>query len=184
MSVPDPNFDPSTRSVPLARLSSFRPLPFRIEPTAAELAALKQEFDLLDLRKLRFEGTLLPEGQTDWRLEATLGATAVQPCSVTLAPVTTRIDTPVRRRYLADYAPPADSEAEMPEDDSAEPMPNVVDLWDVLREELALALPDFPRAEGVELEQTVFAAPGVTPMADDEVKPFAGLAELKKKLES
>jgi hypothetical protein len=44
------------------------------------------------VRKLRFIGTLEPEGAQDWRLTADLGATVVQPCVVTLAPVTTRLE--------------------------------------------------------------------------------------------
>ncbi len=77
----------------------------------------------------------------DWRLEAKLGATVVQPCVVTAEPVTTRIDDPVTRRYLAQMPEPQGDEVEMPEDDSAEPLPDVLDLSAVMAEALALALP-------------------------------------------
>ena len=136
------------------------------------------------LRKLRLTATLVPEGQADWRLEARLGATVVQPCVVTLAPVTTRIDTDVTRRYIADYVQPAASEAEMPEDDTAEPLPARLDLWAVAREALALALPDYPRAEGAELGDRNFTAPGIAPMTDDDAKPLAKLAALRDRLKS
>lgn len=175
--------DPSARHLPLARLPMTGPVPVLIEPTAAELAGLIAEFDLIDLRKVRLSGELRPEGRRDWRLVAELGATAVQPCSVTLAPVTTRLDVPVLRSYRADYAPPTEAEAEMPEDDSEEPLPAVLDLMAVLAEALALALPEFPRAEGAELGAADFAEPGVAPMRDEDAKPFAGLAELKKRFE-
>lgn len=168
----------------LSRLPTNEPTEFRLMPDAPELTSLAKNLDLLDLRKVRFEGRLTPEGRNDWRLEATLGATVVQPCSVTLAPVTTRIDVPVLRRYLANYVASEDAETEIPDDDSIEPLPVAVDLKAVLTESLALALPDFPRAEGAELGEAVFAAPDVTPLSDDDVKPFAGLADLKKRLES
>ncbi|SFC34462.1 YceD family protein [Tropicimonas isoalkanivorans] len=168
----------------LGRLPTGHPTPFRLEPGEDARAKLMEELDLLDLRKVRFDGQMVPEGRRNWRLEGTLGATVVQPCSVTLVPVTTRIDVPVERRYLADYSAPAEVEAEMPEDDSIEPLPESIDLNAVLTESLALAIPDFPRAEGAELGEAVYAEPGVAPLRDQDVKPFAGLADLKRKLES
>lgn len=167
----------------LKRLDKTAPTPFLFVPDKAVLEGLAKELDLLDLRKLRLEGRLIPEARSDWRLEATFGATAIQPCSVTLAPVTTRIDTKILRRYLADYTAPTEAEAEMPEDDSIEPLPEVVDLLDLATEGLALALPDFPRAEGVELGKAVYTEPGREPMSDEAAKPFASLAQLKKSLE-
>ena len=48
---------------------------------------------------------------------------------------------------------------------------------------LALALPLYPRAPGAELGQAVFAEPGTAPLKDEDLRPFAGLAGLKAKLE-
>ncbi|WP_068116491.1 YceD family protein [Tropicimonas marinistellae] len=167
----------------LRQLPTTGPTTFDLEPDADARADLSAELDLLDLRKLRMKGRIMPDGARNWRLEAELGATAVQPCAVTLAPVTTRVDVPVLRRYLADYVAPDEAETEVPEDDSIEPLPEAVDLFLVLAESLALALPDYPRADGVELGEAVYSEPGTEPLRDADVKPFAGLAELKKKLE-
>ncbi|MDV7144436.1 YceD family protein [Tropicimonas sp. TH_r6] len=177
------NATDSNRRLVLARLSKTEPTPFRLPPEAVDSAGLQRDLELLGLRKLRFEGQLIPVGRNDWRLEATFGATAVQPCAITLAPVTTRIDTKVLRRYSADFTAPTDAEAEMPEDDTLEPLPETVDLVELLTETLALALPDFPRADGAELGEAVFAEPGAEPLTEEAAKPFAGLATLKKSLE-
>ena len=151
-----------------------------------ETADLAARLELLDLRKLRFAGTLRPEGSRGWRLEARLGATVVQPCVVTLAPVTTRIEEDVLRRYTPDFdAVTGEKDADgvaMPEDDTLEPLPAAVDLAQVMEEALALALPLYPRAEGVEAAEAQFAAQGVEPLKDDDLKPFAGLAALRDKL--
>jgi uncharacterized metal-binding protein YceD (DUF177 family) len=106
----------------------------------------------------------------------------VQPCVATLAPVTTRIDTDVTRLYLADWQEPEGEEAEMPEDDTTEALPDRVDLAAVMAEALALALPDYPRASDAEIGTTQFAAPGVTPMTDEDAKPLAGLAALRDRM--
>ena len=98
-------------------------IPVRLEPDAAGRAAVAAHLGIPALRKLRLEGRLAPEGRRDWRLDAILGATVVQDCVVTLDPVTTRIDEPVVRRYLAALEPPPPGESEMPEDDEAEPLP-------------------------------------------------------------
>jgi uncharacterized metal-binding protein YceD (DUF177 family) len=106
----------------------------------------------------------------------------VQPCVVTAEPVTTRLDETVERRYLADLEEPTGEEAEMPEDDTLEPVPVVLDLSAVLAEALALALPIYPRAPGAALDEAVFAAPGIAPMTDQDAKPLAALAALRDRL--
>ncbi|EAR50877.1 hypothetical protein OG2516_00200 [Oceanicola granulosus HTCC2516] len=172
-----------TEPVRLADLPARRDSRIVLEPDAAGREALAAELDIPGLRKFRFEAVLHPEGRSDWRLEGTLGATAVQSCVVTLEPVATRIDETVTRRYLAALElPEGGTEVEMPEDDTAEPLPAVLDLYDVALEALALALPPYPRAPGVDPGDAVFAGPGVTPMTDDDARPFAGLAGLRDKL--
>lgn len=164
-----------------ADLARRQPLAFRLEPDAPAREALARDMDIPAIRKLRFEGTLTPEGREDWRLDAVLGATVVQDCVVTLAPVSTRIDMPVARTYLARMPEPEPgSETEMPEDDTVEPLPAVIDPAQVMAEALALALPDYPRAEGVELGALAVAPPGAEPLTDEKVSPFAALARLKK----
>lgn len=171
-----------SQAIALSRINRAAPHNFELVPEADDRASIAAELGADTVRKLRFEGQLYPIGKSDWRLQATLGATAVQPCGVTLAPVTTRIDVPVSRTYLADLPQPTGDELEMPEDDTVEPLPTSLDLRTIMIEALSLALPDFPRAPGVELGEAVFAAPGVTPMRDEDAKPLAGLAALRDKM--
>ena len=138
--------------------------------------------DLLELPKFAFKGELRPIGRHDFMLEATLTASVVQPCSISLAPVPAKVSETVIRRYLADFAVPEGDEVEMPEDDTTEPLPEVIDVGHVALEALSLALPLYPRAAGVELGDALFAAPGTEPIRDEDLKPFAGLAALKDKL--
>jgi uncharacterized metal-binding protein YceD (DUF177 family) len=171
-----------TPPLTLARLPRGSDTSFELHPDAEARSALARELDLSALRKLRFAGRLCPEGARDWRLEATLGATVVQPCVVTAEPVTTRIDEKIVRRYLADLPAPMAEEVEMPEDDSTDPLPTTLDLSEVMAEALALALPLYPRAQGAALSAAQFAAPGVAPLSDEDAKPLAGLAALRDRL--
>ena len=76
----------------------------------------------------------------------------VQTCVVTLDPVTTRIDQPVRRTWLPDAAPPRAEIVVAPdEDDEIEPLGDRIDLGLVAIEALALALPAYPRKPGATL---------------------------------
>jgi uncharacterized metal-binding protein YceD (DUF177 family) len=183
-SRPDPAAPAPKRAAKLrlSALSPKTPTAFDIVPDAEALADLRDRLDLSALRKVRLAGEIAPEGRHDWRLAAHLGATVVQPCAVTLEPVTTRIEEEVARRYLAEWHEAQEAEAEMPEDDTAEPLPEVVDLMAVLEEALSLALPAFPRAPGAELEQTRAAPPGAAPLDDAQERenPFAALAALKR----
>ena len=162
--------------------------PTRFEVVADD-GALKELADALlvtSVRKARLNGSMTPVAGRDWHLAAQLGATVVQPCSVTLEPVVTRIDVSVERRYTD--APLQDdieagSEVEMPEDDTLEPLPEVVDLGALLLEELSLAVPAYPRAEGVGLGNVLAGPEGAEPLDDDAIKPFSALAGLRDKLE-
>ena len=159
------------------------PLDFSLRPEADERHALAKALDILGVKKLSFAGTVSPDGAHDLLLDATLGATVVQPCVVTLEPVTTRIDVPVLRRYLAEMpdTPEAD-EVEMPEDDTLEQLPDEIDLEALMAEALSLALPEWPRAEGVDPVDVAVTEPGKTPMSDEDTKPFAALKSLKDSL--
>lgn len=166
----------------IADLSTRRDTTFDLAPSAPEREAVAAALDIIGVKKLTFSGTLAPVERRDWRLEGTLGATVVQPCVVTLAPVTTRIDEAVVRQYMADLPAPTGGEEEMPEDDSIEELPATLDLAAVMIEALSLALPPFPRADGVALGEAVYADDGVTPLTDEDTKPFAGLAGLRDAL--
>jgi len=176
--------DQSDSALRVADLPQNRVTQFDLRPNAAQLQAIAAELDLLNLRKLMFRGTIRAVGKRDWQLEGTLGATVIQPCAVTLEPVTTRIDEVVRRRYLADAAAlfPEGEEIEMPEDDSAEPLGPVIDPYAVMTEALALALPLWPRAEGAAIGSVTVTEPGQTPLTSEAMKPFAGLAGLRDQL--
>jgi uncharacterized metal-binding protein YceD (DUF177 family) len=150
----------------------------RFAPDAAGRAAIAAALDLLELPVLRFDGEIRPAGKRDMELRGQLEAVVVQPCSVSLEPVRTKLREDVVRRYLADYAESHAEEVEIPEDDTLDPLPEVIDAAAVVIEALALALPLYPRAPGAELGEAVFAGPGTEPLREADLRPFAGLAAL------
>ena len=168
----------------LADLPQGRPTPVRLAPDARALAALAERLGVDALRKVRLEGELRPEGAAGWTLAARLGATVVQPCRVTTDPVTTRVEEDLAIRYAPDAGGAgdgADEEVEI-DADAPEPLPAVLDLGAVLEEALALAVPAFPRAEGAGDADLSAAPPGAAPLDDAAMKPFAGLADLRRRM--
>lgn len=171
-----------THALRVAELPQNTPTPFELIPDAEARAALAEELGIDALRKLRFTGRISAHGKRNWLLVGQLGATVVQPCVVTLEPVTTRIDTEVRRLFLARMPEEDAPEVEMPEDENIEPLGTTIDPAAVMAEALALALPLYPRAEGADLGEAVFTEPGKAPMRDEDIRPFAGLAGLRDAL--
>lgn len=167
----------------VTELSSARPTGFELRPGPEDLSRLAREMELIDLRKLSFSGRIEADGSRGWRLSGHLGATVVQPCSVTLAPVTTRIEEDVERRFLPDMSDDLPEEMEMPEDDTVEPLGNSIDAGAVMEEALALALPLYPRADGAETGEAVFTESGKEALKDEDLRPFAALKSLKSKLD-
>ena len=173
-----------THPIRFADLPARKRSHFKIEPDAAERKALADSIDVLKISKLRFEGSLIPTGKRDWRIEATLGATVSQACVVTLEPVNTRIDEDITRVYTVELDIPDEDEIEIGEDDSADPLPETLDLIDVLTEALMLAIPAYPRKDGAEAKTTGVTEPGKAVMTDEDARPFAGLAALRADLEN
>ncbi len=166
-----------TQTLPVSQLLSRKRSVFRFAPDAQARQAIAQVLGLVDLPELSFEGDITPEQRGDLKLTGRLQARAVQSCIVTLAPVQALVETGVLRRYLSDFELPEGDEAEIPEDDTAEPLPGQIDLAAVAIEALALALPEYPRAPGAELGAREFPAPDAAPEASPP-KPLAGLAAL------
>jgi uncharacterized metal-binding protein YceD (DUF177 family) len=163
--------------LPVSQLLAKRRTGLRFTPDAPQRAAIAKALDLLDLPEMRLEGEAEPHGR-DLVLTARLVARAVQACVVTLAPVPARIDQEVRRRFLADWQEPEGEEAEIPEDDTIEPMPVAIDLAGLAIEALALALPEYPRAKGAELGAQEFPPPGASDEGTETRKPLADLAAM------
>ncbi len=169
-----------TTALRVAELPQNRPTEFLVVPDADTLRAIAHDLGVDTLRKLRFEGEIKARGKRDWTLTGKLGFTVVQPCVVTLEPVTSRIDTQVERLFLAHIATPEEEEVEMAEDDNVDELGETISPFDVMVESVALHLPQYPRKDGAELGQSLHAEPGTKPMTDEDTRPFAGLADLMK----
>jgi len=156
---------------------------FEIAPDATERRAIAAFLGVRQIKKLRFSGDLQARGATDWRLSATLGASVVQDCVITGAPVATRIDSICHRFFCRDAAKPEEEgDHEFDGDIESEPLGSVIDLGQTMIESLALELPDYPRSENAELTDSVFSPPETAPLQDSDMKPFASLAKLRDKI--
>ena len=176
-----------TQNLRVAGLNTKGATEFALQPNVAQRKAIARLLDLIELKKLRFIGRIVPTGDADWTLTGDLGGTVVQPCVVTLAPVTTRIETPVIRQFIKMAQYPQDTEENeeieiLPGEDS-EPLGSHIDLAAVMSEALSLALPLYPKADGAKLPTSTYAEDGATPMTDEAARPFAALSALRDKLD-
>lgn len=178
-----------SRPVAVARLSRGQPTPFEIEADAAELAALARFLELPRLDRLSFAGEIAPAGDKSlgegWEVRGRLIAELEQTCVVSLEPVAVRHDAAVERLYLPEDRLPPVREVTLDPDEPDEPdaYTTTIDPARLALESLALMLDPYPRAAGAEPGPTTAAPPGAAPIEEEELKPFAGLAELKRRLE-
>lgn len=183
------NIETPAESVPLSRVYEVESLPanrlikFELTPNDGEIEALKAMLGLTGLKKMRMRGEISPLGAKSWLLEAELGATVSQLCVVSADPVRTRIDALVRIKFVPESKMPDESD-ETELDEELDVLGKAIDIGIVATEALALEIPLYPRKEGAEFENTSAAPIGEAPMTDADVKPFAGLAGLKEKLEN
>ena len=158
-----------------------------VEASAAERTAIAEFLDLEAVETLVLTGTLAREGRAGWRFDGQLEAQAAQRCVVTLEPVPTAISELINRHWSPDAKPPQAEDAVFGldselDEEPPEPLGAEIDLGAVAVETLALALDPYPRAPGADLDATRAAPPGVAPLTDEAVKPFAGLAALRERM--
>lgn len=172
----------SKRVFRVADLPQNQPTSFLIQAATEDLQSLAQAVKATAIKKLRFEGRISALGKRDWQLNGDLGFTVVQPCVVTLEPVTTRIDVPVFRQFVAGYEQPDEEEFELTDDENTEALGAEINVEEVMKESLALALPLYPRKDNAALPESNFTEPGKKAMSDEDARPFAGLESLRDKL--
>ena len=177
---PTPEF---SRILKVSKLTNTADYMFDEVPTEDETTEMAKLFDVISIRKMRFQGRISPFEDEGWLLEGRLGATITQNCVITLERVRTRIDLDIRRVFVP-MAEPSENEVSLDasHDDELEPLGKEIDLGLVAIETLALAIPEYPRVEGAELRERSFAPPGAADISEEEPKPFADLAALKEKL--
>lgn len=175
---------PFSHALVVAELSRARPTTFDITADAAVRSEISAELGLVDLSALRFKGEVQPRARDCWRIDGRLTADLNQPCVVTLAPVPEKLDERVMREFVPEgHAPKADQiDLDVDADDDPDVFTDMIDPGRVALEALALALDPYPRAPGAEHESRSFTAPGIEPLSDKDLKPFAGLAALKSRM--
>ncbi len=154
-----------------------------------ECAALAARFGLPSVGALSWRIESVP-WRSGVRLSGHIRATVVQECVVTLDPVPAEIDEPFDRGFLPfadlydDDKPGAEYEITEDRDlgDVPEPLTDPLDIGEIVAEELGVALDPYPRSE--EAQETVYSAQpeGIAPLTEADVKPFAGLADLARKM--
>jgi len=167
----------------LAELAAVPVVPFALRPDRQARQRMAAELELVGLRRLRFVGALRAIGQGDWALQARLEATVRQACVVSLAPVVSRIEAAVRRRYLRALGEqPVPRDLEMPADTDTEPLPDCIDLEAVMLEALVLHVPLYPRAAQRAHDPSRFALAPAPDALAPEAHPFAALGGLRGRL--
>jgi uncharacterized metal-binding protein YceD (DUF177 family) len=156
----------------------------QVTADAAELEALKKEFDLLGLSSFAADLVIAPWGQHGVKVDGRLRADVVQACVITLQPVPSHLDHRFSLSFLPADVIAADpktvAEAEVivvyDEEDPPEPLEDgVIDLGAILTEQFALALDPYPRVPGATLDDAGEEA------VDKPTSPFAALSKLRDK---
>lgn len=146
-----------------------------------ERAALARRFGLLGLERLEAELSVAPQSDGLIRLQGRLSAAASQACVVTLEPVPALVEEDFSQYYsilTADIHTEHELVVDPEAEDPPEPLgPEGLDLGEAVAQQLATALPAYPRAAGAALDPDLAApaAPG------GPQGPFAELAALKRR---
>ena len=185
----------SDAPVPFRRFLSLREMAaqkgVKLSETAdeAERAAIATAFGLPGVASFETSFAFRPEGADAWRLDGEVRARFTQECVVTLQPVGAKVAESFTRVFSPDGVDPfADPSAsidfDLEEEDPAEPLGDGVDVGAVALEALALAIDPYPRAPDAAFASVSARPEGAEEVSEEKVKPFAGLAALKKAMDN
>lgn len=151
------------------------------EASEAERAALARRYAIPAVRGLRFRAQAQPWGPGGWRIDGVVAAELTQTCVLTLDPV----DTALEERFTRYFAPAKRMDQTVglldPEtDEDPEPLGAAIDFGEIAAEAAALAMDPYPRRPDAGFQGVVQGPPGVAPMTDEDARPFARLAALRK----
>jgi uncharacterized metal-binding protein YceD (DUF177 family) len=186
--APEAEMEPSplAHAVALEGLPRDEATPVALAAAEANLAAIARFIGVERVEALAFEGRVRGWQAHGWRVTGRVTARVVQSCVVTLEPVEAAIEAELDRTFLpVAELPEAPEEVELTEDslDAPDPLGDAIEIGALVLETLALELDPYPRAADAAFGARVYAAPGVEPLTDEAMRPFAGLAELKERLE-
>ena len=123
---------------------------FNVKPKKKVLSFLAKEMKVLSFDKLNFFGSFQQNSLSRWQLNANLNFHVIQECVVTLEPVTSFINSNVKRVYSKDFSTISEK---MTESDLSkaeyEKFEETLNLMDILLEELSLNTPEYPKVENI-----------------------------------
>ena len=173
--------------VRLSDINQSKPFNFHLMLSNQKVSELINRLDLLNIKNVSLVGILSPISINVWRLKAELRATVKQKCVISFKPVQTIVHETINRTF----SPSALQNTSEAYDDGTSPVifddtlhefNDEIDLADIIFEELTLTLPLYPKFKGAELGSYSVTEPGVKPLTEENLKPFAQLSELRDKL--
>ena len=173
--------------VRFSEINQSKPFEFHFILSSQKISELIERLDLLNIKKVSLAGILSPISINEWRLKAELRATVKQKCVVSFKPVQTIVNETITRTFSSSVLKDtlaADDDGASPVvfDDTLHEFNDEIDLTDLIFEELTLTLPLYPKFKGAELGSYSVTEPGVKPLTEENLKPFAQLSELRDKL--
>ena len=174
--------------VRFSEINQAKTFEFHLPLSKEQILQLAKRLDLLSLKKISFKGNLSPLAEDRWTLKAELRATVKQKCVITLKPVQTIVSETINRTFApldVQKSSEINDDGDSPVffDDTLQEFNDTIDLLEIIFEELTLILPLYPKFDGAKSYPYTITEPGKKPLADENLKPFAQLSELKDKLE-
>ncbi len=171
-------------TLPIRRLDRSRSHEFRFTPDVEALEELSKENNWRRIDLEDYSGKLTPNDE-GWLFETHIKGHAVLNCVISHMPVHHNFDINVTRQYVREEKDvPVEMSWDLDFNTDIEPMPQNLELTDVLRESLLLEFPEFPRHPKYEDESLWEYAPQDEGEEETTRRPFADLKALMEKKNS
>ena len=187
------NIDPEYSHIVQVSELGDRPLEIDLTANEQERAALTQRLKISSLEQFEAHVSLVLLKSGDVDVVASFKADVIQPCTVTLDPVTSNLSAEFKLTYSPFIEEDEGDEEDEEDDDEVfedlnnrrdPPEPLVdqkIDVGEALIEQLALEINPFPRVQGAVFEGYVSGSKSEKESGFKKKNPFAALSQLQTK---
>lgn len=165
--------------IPIRRLERAKTHAFEYVPTNEDLREIAQLHDWKKLKIERFSGKLIPHDEA-WEFAGNIQGQATMRCVISDAPIHFPLDIKIHRFFvLNDVALPDELNWDLEFDLDREPMPQSLDLKEIMTEAIVLELPDYPKLPQYEGDTAwQLETDNGTEALEETHRPFAALKGL------
>ncbi|MDG2474660.1 MAG: hypothetical protein P8M50_05195 [Paracoccaceae bacterium] len=166
--------------VPLTDLQKTKKFKFNHSCSLEELSDLTEILRVKKLKKFSFKGQFIQSSKMNYTLQASLQATLLQPCVISLSTVKIKIDRTIEQYYSVEEQKNINKSISIDSESiEIEQLHRETNIGDIMIEALSLEIPLYPKKNNADFEEITVTEAGIEPLDLAPNNPFLVLKKFQ-----